>query len=231
MIVVVILVIAFALLWAKQNLEIAKLCKGLSPDHKKVMKYLFGGMLVFGKITDEQYDEMVQAKLKSLNLKKKALDKIGLDESQVNEIAPINIQGFDLSNDVKKARRYAIYNGKDNVARSTQYEAVWLFFSDTQVYMYKYHFDMLSDNKKEITEEYFYKDITNFSTSDETVEVTKYKQTLSGKKPDKTYTRDYSRFSLAVTSGDKFYCSTTNTNNVDDTINAMKQKLREKKNA
>lgn len=228
--VIIIVLVAFGALWLKQNMEINRACKGLSDDQKKVVRSLFGGILVFGKMNDEQYDQLVAAKIEKLNLRQKALDKIGLDESQVSEIQPVNFQGFDLSDEVKKAPTYKIYTGKDNKLRSTQYESVWLFFSDTQVYMYKYHFDMCSDNKKENTEEYFYKDITNFSTQSETVEAYAYKQGCSGQKEDKKFTRDYGRFGLIVP-GDKFFCSTTNTPNVDESISAMKQKLREKKNA
>lgn len=228
--IIVVILIVFAIAWAKQNLEINKYCKGLSADQKKVVKYLFGGILVFGKMTDQQYDEMIQEKLESLNLRQKAINKIGLDEDQISEISPVNFQGFDLSDDVLKADTYKIYTGKDNKVRSTQYESVWLFFSDSQVYMYKYHFDMVSDNKRENTEEYFYRDITNFSTQSESVKVSVYKQGCSGQKEKDKVTREYGRFGLIVP-GDKFFCSTTNSSNVDESISAMKQKLREKKNA
>ena len=85
---------------------------------------------------------------------------------------------------------------------------------------------MTSDAKKEKTEEYFYKDITNFSTSSETTEATK----LSGCKGDKVtkIQREYSRFSLVVP-GDKFSCSTSGVADADRSVSAMKQKLREKK--
>lgn len=86
---------------------------------------------------------------------------------------------------------------------------------------------MTSDAKKESTEEYFYKDITNFSTSSETTDVNQ-PVGCNGKDFMKVQ-REYSRFGIVVP-GDKFFCSTSGVADVDTSVNAMKQKLREKKN-
>lgn len=225
MALIIIILIVFAFAWAKQNLEIMGMCKGLNEEQKKVVKYLFGGWLVFGKLTDSQYDELIKRKVENLGLKMKAFNKIGLDEDQVNEIAPVNFQGFDFSEKMLKSKLGKIFIGKDDVLRSSQYEVVWLFFSDTQTYMYSYHFDLCSNAVKENTQEYFYKDITNFSTENESIEVPIKK----GRK-EKIISRTYDRFGLIVP-GAQFYCSITNSDNIDESISAMKQKLREKKNA
>jgi hypothetical protein len=156
-----------------------------------------------------------------LNLKQKSLNKIGLDEDELREIEPVFFQGYS---------REHTFVGKDDKLRSTWYETAWLFFSDTQVYMYSYRWDMTSDSKKEGSEEYFYKDITNFSTSSETVEAFRINTGCSGKeKTREKVNREYSQFGLVVP-GDKFYCSTSNVQNADTSVSAMKQKLREKKN-
>lgn len=226
--------IILAAWWALQNFAVLSLCKGKTEEQKKVIKYLYGGFLVLGKINDQQYDDLVAKKVAELNLRQKAIAKIGLDEDQISEISPVNFQGYDCSEAVTKSDLGLVYYGKhDSKLRSTQYESVWLFFSDTQVYMYKYHFDMISDNKKVNTEEYFYRDITNFSTQAETVEAFELKIGCTGKmKLDdkKKKNKEYSQFGLIVP-GANFFCSTTNSSNVDESISAMKQKLREKKNA
>ena len=88
-----------------------------------------------------------------------------------------------------------------------------------------------SDNKRENTEEYFYKDITNFSTSAETIEAFRVKNGCFGAKAtEEKVNREFSDFGLIVP-GDKFRCSTSNSKNIDQSVSAMKQKLREKKNA
>ena len=199
-----------------------QLMKGKTAEQKQVIKYFqdTGCLAALTGMKDEAYDQMVQTTLNGLNLKNKALGKIGLDEDQVKEIAPIFLHGYNYDNNALTKV------GSDGRSRSSKYDAAWLFFSDTHVYMYAHTFDMTSGSKKEKTEEYFYKDITNFSTSTDTVEVTKF----SGCKGDKISKKmvEFSRFALVVP-GDKFFCSTSGVPDAESSVSAMKQKLREKK--
>jgi len=199
-----------------------QLMRGKTAEQKRAIKYFqdTGCLAALTGMKDEAYDQMVLTTLNGLNVKKKGLGKIGLDEDQLKEIAPIYLHGYNYDSDVLTKV------GSDGRSRSSKYDAAMLFFSDTHVYMYAYTFDMTSGAKKEKTEEYFYKDITNFSTSSETTEATK----VSGCKGDKVTkkTVEYSRFSLVVP-GDKFFCSTSGVPDADKSVSAMKQKLREKK--
>ena len=84
---------------------------------------------------------------------------------------------------------------------------------------------MDEDGKSERTEEYFYKDITSFSTSSETEEVVTVvdnKEVLNNK--------DSTRFSIVVP-GDKLFCSMEQNEYTEDSIRGMKAMLRDKKNA
>lgn len=75
--------------------DIKRLCKGRTEEQKKVIRYfLGGGGCLASTMKDEEYDALVQAKAKSMNFKQKALDKIGIDESQVNEIEPVHFEGY-----------------------------------------------------------------------------------------------------------------------------------------
>ena len=212
---------------AKQA-NMKKELKGKTPDQQKVIKYFFGsggcgGCLSKG-LSDGEYESMVMTKAKSMDFKQKALDKIGLDESQVNEVAPIHFENYDFEVEDPYVRR-----GKDNVWRSAVYQITWIFFSSTQVYVYQYTFNMQNDGKKEKTEEYFYKDITNFSTTSDTVDKTTFhKVSCTGKV---TYIRakiDTNRFTLSAM-GDKFYCAMKQNDYAEKAIQGMKAKLREKK--
>jgi len=200
--------------------------KGRSPEQQKVIKYFAGENGCLSKsITDAEYDEMVRAVVNSTNWKQKALDKIGLDEDQLKEIDPINFEGYYF--DEKKT--YAKY-GSDKKWRSSAYQISWLFFSADQVYLYQYTFNMDEEGKKEHTEEYFYKDITNFSTTSDTVE--KEVPEISGCNNNVEYVMksvDYTRFALVVP-GDKLYCSMDQSDEYESAIQGMKAKLREKKN-
>jgi hypothetical protein len=207
--------------------KIAALCKGRTPEQQSVIKYFLSTGGCFSKgLSDGAYEEIVQQKAKSLDFKQKALDKIGLDESQVNEIPPVHFEGYKF--DEKKG--YAKL-GKDRMWRSSIYQISWLFFSNTQVYVYQYTFNLDEDGKKESTEEYFYKDITNFSTSSDTVEkpVIEMAGGCLGKKPKLVRKNvETEQFALVVP-GDKFYCSMDKKSDTEGVIQAMKAKLREKK--
>ena len=172
-------------------------------------------------MSDAEYDAMVLSVLNSNDFKQKALNKIGLDEDQVKEIEPVHFEGFQFDkNSLTK-------QGDDGKYRSSKYQVSWLFFSATQVYLYQNTFNMDEDGKKESTEEYFYKDITNFSTSADTVETPFY-----DKKKNETFLKnvDSNRFALTVP-GDKFYCSMEQNDYTERAIQGMKAMLREKKNS
>ena len=89
--------------------------------------------------------------------------------------------------------------------------------------MYQVILDTISNSKKERTEEYFYKDITNFSTSSESYDVFTFKGCSGTPKATQI---DVQRFGLIVP-GDKFTCGTYG--DIDQQVKAMKSKLREKK--
>ena len=164
---------------------------------------------------------MVLDFLKSNDYKQKALNKIGLDEDQVKEIEPVHFEGF-LYDKQSLAKQ-----GDDGKYRSSKYQVSWLFFSATQVYLYQNTFNMDEDGTKEVTEEYFYKDITNFSTSSDTVETPFYDKDQG---INVLMNVDSNRFAITVP-GDKFYCSLEQTDYTERAIQGMKAMLREKKNA
>ena len=208
--------------------ELKRLKKGRSPEQKKVIDYFYGGggclSFLSPAMKDHEYDALVQAKASSMDFRQKALSKIGLDEDQVNEIEPVHFEGYWF--DEKKA--FAKW-GKDRVWRSSAYQVTWIFFSSSQIYVYQYTFNMDEDGKKESTEEYFYKDITNFSTTSDTIE----KEVLDkiNCKGTSTFARknvESNRFSIIVP-GDKLYCSMDQNDYTERAIQGMKAKLREKK--
>ena len=90
---------------------------------------------------------------------------------------------------------------------------------------------MDEDGKKERTEEYFYKDITNFSTSSESEEKESWEAGKGCLNQVPTVSRknvEHDLFKLIVP-GDQFLCDMVNNSEAESKIQAMKQKLREKK--
>ena len=207
--------------------QIAAKKKGRTKEQQTAVSYVCMETGCFGKaqVEDAEYDQMVLQKIKATDWKQKALNKLGLDESQVQEVEPIHFQSFRF--DEKTIDRL----GEDKKWRSSEYQISWIFASDTEIYVWQYTFSMIDDTKKERTEEYFYKDITNFSTSAETLE--KYVPVLEKHclKKEKKWLRqnvDYNKFSIVVP-GDKFYCSIEDDEYVEAAVQGLKAKLREKK--
>ena len=201
--------------WVKERI------KGRNDEQKAVIRYFCNDPSCLSKksISDAEYDNMVKAHLNAQDFKKKALNKIGLDEDQVKEIEPVHFEGFVYG------KKCLAKQCDDGQYRSSSYQISWLFFSDTQVYVYQNTFFLDKDDRQESTEEYFYKDITNFATASDTEETPQYDKKL-GK--DVLVNVDTNRFAITVP-GDKFYCSLDQNDYTERAIQGMKAKLREKK--
>lgn len=211
---------------AAKQAEMKRMLKGRTPEQQSAIKYFYGagGCLSKG-LTDDQYEEMVKRTASSMDFKAKALAKIGLDASQVAEIEPVHFEAyyFTEKNDNLNKR------GKDYKWRSSEYMVTWIFFSDTQIYVYQYTFNTCTGSKKEQTMDYFYKDVTNFTAASETYEKDVLDKVSCAGKP--TYVRqsvDSCEFRLIVP-GDKVVCSMVQTDYTERAIQGMKAKLREKK--
>jgi hypothetical protein len=198
--------------------------KSKNPEQRAYIQKFFsfqGGCFKKPMLTSE-YIAAVMAKKNSLNIKQKALSKLGIDPDEKFEIDPVEFTGWAYVGD---------YRSKDGC--SSQFETTWIFFGETQLYVYSYMFDMTADNKRERTEEYFYKDVTNFSSTSETVETTEYfVKSCLGLMPlkieQKKINVDTTKFSVIVP-GDKFSCAMEGNSALEERIKGMKQKLREKK--
>lgn len=189
-------------------------CKGKSPDQVKVIEYFCKQEGCLSKnISDDEYSSMVIRKRDSLNLRQKALSKIGLDEEEVSEIPPAVFEGYVFKNAFAKRRA-------DGNWVSSAYQVAWLFFSSTQIYIYRYTFNMDDNGKNEGTDEFFYKDVTSFSTSSETE--------VAHGLGDEKFEVETNKFKMVVP-GDKIFVSMDGVSNSEEIIQAMKQKLREKK--
>lgn len=188
--------------------------RGYTPEQAECYKYFCLDRGCFTKvISDEQYNQMVNTRLDKLNKEDIALDKLGIDIDQVKEIPPVNLTGFNFE-------AAYVQKQENGTFVSSKYDLIWLFFSDVQIYIYTCQFNMLSSAIKESTEEYFYKDVTAFKTSTEDA-------TDEDNKPLPNV--QFNKFSVIVP-GTKLQVGVTKLESFSDTINGIKQKLREKKN-
>lgn len=172
-------------------------------------------------VTFKEYEEVLSLTLQKFDFKKMALDKIAVDEDELKEIEPIHFGGYIYDED---SYTKPILSPKDlrviEGMYSSKYQVSWLFFSASQVFVYQCTINTDKDEIKENTEEYFYKDITSFSTASETVETTQI---------DKKVKIDVNRLAITVP-GDKFYCTLEQSDYTEKAINGMKSLLRDKKN-
>ena len=221
---------------AAEQLRIEGMKKGKTPEQKRVIDFFFnvgqnkgcgcGGCLSksSSNLTMDEYMKLVQDKCNMLDSKSKAIAKIGLDESEIQEIAPIMLASFVYDDDV-------LIKAENQIAVSSQYAITWIFFSSTQIYTYKYIFDTTSDNTWEITNDFFYTDVTCLTT----VRALKEKIDINIKKGcissgESTVKNNYvvDTFEIIVP-GTSYSFSMRNNETFEQSLQAAKAMLREKK--
>ena len=167
-------------------------------------------------ISDSEYDSSVSGYAGSLS-KTKALRKLGVDESEVNEIAPIIMGGYDF----KGADMFK--EGKDKLWRSNVYKVIMLFFSRNELYCYEARFKTTEDKiLGESTDVYFYQDIVSASTASVSEKVN-----ISGNE----VTINSEAFKLTTKGGTSITVNILNAYQAQESVNAMRALLREKKQA
>ena len=224
-VIILVVIVGGVLVFLKMRSDpswMKKLYKDRSTDQRDAIRYFLSEGCLAKKVSDSDYDAIVRRTVDNLNLRQKALDKIGLDEDEIKEIEPLCLEGYRFEKAYAKL-------GEDKKWRSSKYEVTWIFASDKQLYIYSYMFNTDEDGKRERTEEYFWKDITNFSTMSETQEIgidwDEKKQEYKSRK-----NIDTQEFAVVVP-GEKFVCAAQQSEVVENAVRAMKAKLREKKSA
>lgn len=196
--------------------------QGKTEEQRQVISYLFDKPKVAGGCfksaeytTDEEFLQIVRNKRDSLNLRKKAIDKIGLDEDELAEMPPVCFEGFTFKDAWAKKNKSGLYV-------SSCYQISWIFFSSEQVYLYQYIIYLDEDKKKESTEEYFYSDVTSFATRTESESA---KNNLGEK-----FDVETNKFAMIVPGATLTVALEDSAGDFEEAIKRMKYKLREKKN-
>lgn len=213
---------------AKQQ-EMQMLLRGKTSEQQAVIKLFYGasgGCMHAGGMTVEEYQKKVQAKRDALNTKAMALRKLGIEEEEVKEIAPVTFEGYIFNDKVDNL----VARATANTWVSSEYMITWLFFGEREVFIYQYSFSMTSDSKKENTMQYFYQDITNFTASSETYQkIIAEPSGCMGSAQYMQVSANSDEFKIVVP-GDTLRCSMTPTDFTDAAIRGMRNKLREMKN-
>lgn len=222
-VIFLIIVAVIGYFWLSQDSsEVKQRGKNRTPEQKMALRYFLNDGCLQKKPSDEEYDNLVRKMIaeRNLNNPQTALDKLGVDADEVTEVKPLFLEGYVFGDKNSYAKV-----GKDNEWRSSKYQVSWIFCSATHVYLYQYTFNTDEDGKKVATEEYFFKDITNFSSSSDTVETPYW-----DKKHKKVVLKnvDSTRFRITVP-GDSLYCVMAQTDENEAAVKGLKAKLREKK--
>ena len=161
------------------------------------------------KVSDNDYDDMVQRYLENIK-SAQALDALGLDPDEVNEIAPVTFGGYRF----KGADKVKL--GSDGLYRTDSYETVMIFFSANDIHCYTAKFKTSKASISEATDVYFYRDVVSVSTVEEEEEYNNKSIPMQ-------------KFVLRTTGGTSLTVSLNKTADTDRSINAMRNLLREKK--
>lgn len=222
------------------NVKLEELLKNKSASEQIAIRY-FNSVPIksgcFGKTfaTDTDYLNIVNEQIGSLESRKtRALSRLGVDEDQVCEIPPVCFQGFSKLDDVDGIdNAWLLVTANGHLVTPTK-ELTWIFFGNEQVYVYKVRIDTCDNSlKSERTQEYFYKDVTAFASSSDSIRV-KFKNVKKGcgSEKDEYLDRNADEESFRiVVPGEIFKCPLSPEDDNESKISAMKQKLREKKNS
>lgn len=219
-----------------EKIALENLKRGKSDEQKDCIDFLYNdggcgcGKKMFLKYTMESYEQLVANKLLNLNLRQRAINKIGLDEDEISEIPPIVLSGYVY--EANSSSDTVLVHAEQGRAVSSRFNVSWIFFSKTQLYAYSYTFDTISDNTYEKTQDFFYQDITCFTTLQRVVENIEFKMKgcgclRFGSTPVKN---NYIVDSLNIqVPGTSFSFSMRNNDTLEQSIQAAKAMLRERK--
>lgn len=173
----------------------------------------------YPKMYEKEVDKFVSD---AEGIKAKGLKKTGLEPEQLISVAPVYFWGYN--------REKGIFTDvdKDGNVRRSAVDATYIFFTEDQIVVYtltKNFFgkDGSEPSFKETTTEYFYKDVTNIRTSDESEDVT----SVTGI----TKSVNYNTLNLVVP-GDSYVMNVSSVDDeIEHSIQGMKALLRQKKMA
>jgi len=203
------------------------LLKGRTPEQQSVIKYFIsdGGCLSsIITMNDTDFDRILQGKVSSLKIEEMAIAKLGVDPSQIKDVKPIFLDGYYFDEEDKDI--FIKTWCKDNVDRCSKYQLSGIFFSQEQLFMYSYLFDLTNLKVSEKTAEYFYHDITSVSVDTVVIEKMRLNKGCLGFLDFSYYTSQFLKMEI-TTAGKLFSCSVRVEN--EPAINGMRHLIRERK--
>ncbi len=179
-----------------------------------------------GKPSDVEID----AQLNSLmgGLKEQALNKLGLDEEEIKIAPPLFLKSYSFGKSVlgdRANQKLCDKRGKDGYWRSPECVLTAWFFTEDQIYHYVKYVSLVSDSKKETTDEVFYKDVVSVRTD------TSERPLIDPKTGRESKTEKYTetQFILRNTGGEVIADACDTSESAEDAVRAMRSLLKQKK--
>ena len=174
--------------------------------------------------TDAEYDAAVENHIPAYELFDYALEKLGLDETEVQEIDPVVLGGYEFIGADK------FKQGRDGKWRSNVYEIVMLLFTQNELHAYTVRFMTTEDLfLGEGTDTYFYKDIVSVSTASTSEKVVTSNGFFGFFRRERYVNSE--AFKLTTKGGTSITVHIRNTSYTEQSVKAMRALLREKKQA
>lgn len=212
---------------------------GKTEEQKLIIDYFTSGLAgcanggkIFSKMKMEDYEQKLSKRLSALNLKQRAIEMIGLDESEIIEIPPIMLGGYVWDDfNTRDLDDVVLVRSENQHAVSSRFSITWLFFSQTQMYCHKYTFDMISDRSWEQTMDFFYQDISCFTIRRNLVQkvMDKGTQGCLSSQPYRECNSYYVDSLDIVVPGASYTFSMRNSTKVSQSLHAAKAMVRERK--
>ncbi len=160
-------------------------------------------------LSGEEYDSQVKQYLEKIQTNPR--EYVGLDSSEIEEIEPISFEGYKFVGATKVRK-----DEQDKKWRSDLYERVIVFFTNSEVHIYKVFLNIFTGKTTEITDVLFYDDVVSVSTKNEIEKVG-------------NETIEYITFNLVSKGGNSVSVAIDVNDNRQKSINAMRAMIKEKK--
>lgn len=141
--------------------------RGRTTEQKNIIRYFksTGILGLIFRISDATFDQILNTWIHKCRswIAERAQSLSGVDADEIKEIPPFLVENYYPDSRFIKMFR-------DHTFRASEYQMSCFMFSDKQIYIYNYIFDLTSANTTEQTREYSYEDITDVEVTKKVVE-------------------------------------------------------------
>ena len=156
-----------------------------------------------------EYDLVVKELIKKQGTN--ARECVGLDSSEVDEIDPVSFEGYKFIGAGKTKK-----DSQDSLWRSDLYEKVTIFFTNSEIHIYKAFLNTITSKVTETTDVLFYDDVVSVSTKNEIEKIG-------------NDSIEYISFNLITKGGNNMSVALNGNEDIQRSVNAMRAMIKEKK--